>query len=71
MSDDSALLMGVLGLGEGSLESLLLRYKSKLAFFIASISSIIQSSSDSPSNPLKFLLTSLLAVVNSDEIFPT
>lgn len=59
------------GLGVTTLESLLFLYKSKFNFFISSISLMIQSSFESPSNPLKFLFTSLLAVVNKDEMLPT
>lgn len=59
------------GFGVVTFESLLFLYMSKLDFFIVFMSSSIQSSFDNPLNPLKFVLTSLLAVVSNEEIFPT
>lgn len=61
----------VAGFGVVTFESLLFLYMSRLDFFIVFMSSRIQSSFDSPLNPLKFVLTSLLAVVSNEEIFPT
>lgn len=61
----------VAGFGVITFESLLFLYMSKFAFFIVFISSMIQSSFDRPSNPLKFRFTSVLAVVSNDDMFPT
>lgn len=61
----------VAGFGVVTFEFLLFLYMSRLVFFIVFMSSRIQSSFDNPLNPLKFVLTSLLAVVSNEEIFPT